>query len=367
MQLKKLDSVGLIAILFCARCFSALTYFPFTFSNSAAYMLGALLSAAIQLIILLPAAALGKKYAGCDPCTLAAGRSRTLGVAVALAYLAYFSFESFIDVGNFSFFMTNFFAGSVMRETAVVCFVLAAVYLAAMPGSTVGKTAQYAFICILLLIGVTFIGAGSHADFANFNIAQRDMTRTVLRAAKSETARCECLVLFVILMGSLDKDRSGSPPTHKTALIYLLLKTAAIEVTLTAVTLILGDYAFVTRLPFFSIASYSGSGISERGDAVFLFVWIFTGVVKLGVLLHCCAKCIKVIAPRVSFFRAAAGSAALPSAAAAAVTAAGSWEMFAYGEHGLWAIILLSAILPAFMLLMGRKEGYYGRAAAKAQ
>ncbi len=359
--MNKLTPLQMLAVLICARVFSMMTYFPFAYNNAFIYMLGALISTAVQALLMIPAVMFGRRMINDNPCTLAVSKNKIVGYLVTAAYMVYFMLTAFIVIGNFSYFMDYYFSGYIPRLIAVICIVLASVYLAQMKTGVLGKTASAAGACFILLTVIVVAGSMTNLRLYNFHLAETDLVNPLWNAAKAEFARGDSLVLFAFLLPQIkSRDRSAGSECGKTMWLYLGIKIFVLEIILALITVILGDFALVTKLPFFSLAAYSHTDMIERYDAAFLFVWVIITVVKLGIILHCAGSCIRIYAPKLSSMGAVTVSAVIPAAASLFYLLPHKWESIAYREGGSLWIIILAVVIPALMLVFVKKGGFAG-------
>lgn len=342
-ETNKLTPAALVCLLLCARSFATLTFFPANMTSGTAYIVSVLLSTALQGLILIPAAHLAAMTKS-DPCTLAFQRGQVFGRIVTCAFLLYFLYEAFYDIGSLAYFTDYFFSVNMPRIATVICCTLAAVYAARLNTETIGKTAQLAFAGVVLMLLIIAAGAAEDMDFTRFNLAVPDLPRVVGRSVLSETDRCECLVLFCFLSGHIQGDPAA------TAKKFIISKAIVISLIFSMVTAVLGSFALSARLPVFTLAASSENLITERSDAVFLLVWVFTGIVKLANLLHCAACCIRLLRPKTTALGSALAAGILPAAASAPMLLSYSWESIVYSEHSIAPIIILAFLLPLILL-----------------
>lgn len=342
-ETNKLTPAALVCLLLCARSFATLTFFPANMTNGTAYIISVLLSTTIQGLILIPAAHLAA-VAKSDPCTLAFRRNEIFGKIVTWAFLLYFLYEAFYDIGSMAYFTDYFFSVNMPRIATVVCCTLAAVYAARLNTEVIGKTAQFAFAGVVLMLIMIAAGAAEDMDFTNFNLAVPELPKVVGRSMLSETDRCECLVLFCFLSGYTQ----GDPAV--TAKKFILVKATVISLIFGMVTAVLGSFTLRSSLPLFTLAASSENLITERSDAVFLLVWVFTGIIKLANLLHCAACCIRLLRPRTTALGSALAAGIVPAAATLPILISYGWERIVYSEHSLAPIVVLAFILPLVLL-----------------
>lgn len=359
--MNKLTPLQMLSVLICARFFSMMTYFPFAYNNAFIYMLGSLISTVIQAVLMIPVVMFGRRMINDNPCTLAVSKNKPVGYIVTVAYMVYFMISAFMVIGNFVYFMDYYFSGYIPRLIAVICIVLASVYLGQMKTGVIGKTAVVAGACFILLTIIVVAGSITDLKLYNFHLAENNIARPLWNAVKAEFARGDSLVIFAFLLPEIKSrdNRSGSE-CGKTIWMYLGIKIVVLEIILTLITVILGDYALVTKLPFFSLAAYSQTDLIERYDAAFLFVWVIITVVKLGLLLSCSGKCIRIYAPALNSMGAVTLSAIIPAVFSLFYLLPHKWESLAYKEGGSLWIVMLAIVIPTFMLLFVKKGGFTG-------
>ena len=85
---------------------------------------------------------------------------------------------------------------------------------------------------------------------------------------------------------------------QKTSVYFLLTRLALVEIVLGFITMILGDYTLLAKLPFFALAAFSRTAIIERYDAAVMGVWVMLSVYKLGVYFHCSGRCLRYVFPK---------------------------------------------------------------------
>jgi hypothetical protein len=315
-------------------------------------MAGALISTCIQAVILLPAVIFGRTFENDNPCTLAFSEGRLFGGWITLHYLFFFLLSAFMLIGNFAYFADCFFAGYIPRVMAVICCTAAAVYIGQMNISVIGKTAVFGVTGFVLLSVLAVTGSFKGFTLVNFHLAQENLSSSVLSAVKSEFVRNSNLAALVFLMPDLkDKYKSG-----KTLWLYLVIKIIIIELAAALAVIILGDFAQSTPIPFFSLTAYAHTQIVERYDAGFMFVWVIIGLTELSVYLHCAARCIGFLFPKSEGFHQILWAAAIPAVVALAVLIPHKWESLAFGERGVWQVLVPAVILPLAVLIICYKS-----------
>ena len=103
MTKQKLSPAALICLLLCARSFTTLTLFPVGITGGLTYMTGALISTILQAFLLIPASKLAARTRK-SPYALAFERNKNFGRTVTIAFLLYFIYEAFRDIGDLAYF-----------------------------------------------------------------------------------------------------------------------------------------------------------------------------------------------------------------------------------------------------------------------
>lgn len=341
--MRKFTGFSLVCILLCARIFATLTFFPNHMESGLAYGIGAVISTLLQGILLIPAARLAQLCPE-GPCKAAMDKHRTLGTAITVCFMLYFMYEAFVDAGSMAYFTDYFFSVNMHRALTALCCTLAAVYLARLDTAVIGRTAQIAFFGMVGLILMMTLCSAASLDIMRLDLAVERPFEVIGRAVISETERCECLVLFTFLAG-----RSQSSP-QKSARHFLIAKGTLVGGLFILVTAALGAFGMRTKLPVFALASFSKNLITERSDAVFLLVWVFMGIVKLGVLIHCAAECLRLLFPSLDKMKSSLFCGVLPAFCALPLLLSYKWERFIYSEHSLVSVVGMSVIIPLILL-----------------
>lgn len=346
--MNKLRPLQLAVLMVCARCFSMMTYFPYTHSNTLIFMVGILLSGAFQTILLIPAVAVCQKRE-MGLCEIAAARSVAMGRVVTCFFLAYFAWDIFVTTGNFAYFSDQYFSDQISRIPVVICAVGVAAYLGLMSSQVLGKCAGIMFALFAVFTSVLLLSTVTQPDLTNFHLAQRDIGSTIIKDAKWELIRNRELVMLVFLLG----DVRGSKA--KAAYGYIAIKIVILEVVMAFVTLVLGELAVETDMPFFYLSCYANSSVIERYDAGFMSVWTIMAVLRIAVMLHCFARCLQKLSGRLSR-RSATITAIIPAAATIIVLSQRRWKSIAYLREPPLLIIAVAAIIPLAVALLRKNR-----------
>ena len=347
--MKKLTPLQLFAMLICSRAFSMMTFLPESTSNALELMLGIVLSTAFQLVIICVFAAFHKRFPNDDPCTLAASRSKIAGRAVCGAYLIYFLAVSFYVIGTFTYFMDHYFSDYIPRIIIVLSVTACGIYVGMAGLGVIGKTGSVLFAVFLAVTATLVISSLENFTFVDLHLAEKNVGSDITAAAVNEFARSSYLAVIVFLLPYV----KGS--AVKTSAYYLLARLVLVETVLGFITMILGDYTLLAKLPFFALAAFSRTAIIERYDAAVMGVWVMLSVYKLGLFFHCSGKCAGYIFPKLSHGTGVIAAAAVPAAAALLWLIPHKWESIAYSALSPLPLLVLSAVIPLCCILFVKK------------
>ena len=135
------------------------------------------------------------------------------------------------------------------------------IYVAMSGLGVIGKTGTVLFVLFLFVTSILVISSLEDFTFVDFHLAERNVGKGIFHSAVSELARSSYLAVIVFLLPSTKGNAA------KTSVYFLLTRLALVEIVLGFITMILGDYTLLAKLPFFALAAFSRTAIIERYDA----------------------------------------------------------------------------------------------------
>lgn len=353
---KGLGLSHLFGVIFCADLFTMLTFAPLSTENTAVVMLGIVLSALFQFVLMIPVAAFADRFGERGACEVSMEKNKLLGIIVTLAYLLFFLYSAFNCVGDLGYYTGYFFSYGSTLLIAPICFTLAGIYLASEHITAIGKTGLAVFAALIFAILAVNLSLIPKSSVSELHLAQDGIAASVLRCAKADISRCEFPVLFSFLLPKL-KNPGGK--NGAVSIWYIGLKLIVAEIIFGFMGMALGELTSLTKVPVFTAAAYADGGIIRRFDSFFLILWAITAMVKLGLLIYCSSKCVQVLLPKTQRFKAAVFSGMIPTACVMPILASYEWERFAYGSRSVVPLIIIAFIIPIFLLIFFGKEKSY--------
>lgn len=348
--MKKISSMQLIALLLCSKLFYIMTYVPDNGQNGAAFIISSIIVTGIQCIMIIPAVAFYKKNNGEGVFTFADSKSRTLGVCVSLIYLIASLFAICTTMGNLTFFLQFCFSDTYAPWAVIVILCASSFYICQMGISSLARTAG--IVVVVTLIGLTLVLTGfNHYDtFSGLNLAVEDPMSKILSPIPRTISNSHEIAAFVILLSALRNKPA------KTIYGYLSVKVVITIIAVLTVVLVLGDFAAISKLPFFSLSAFSQTKIIEHYEAFFMLIWTLCAIIKAALFAVCAQTCMKQIFPKLI----PAAASGIPLVISAIITIPllmkWKWEEISMDYIKLIFVIISVFIVPLILLLFKKRE-----------
>ncbi len=345
--MKKLSLPQLTAILLCCFMARIMTYIPHRNENPILMVAAELISCAAEFAILLPAAALYSRSREKGVLGSAGAVGKIVGKISAAAYLLFCMAALAASAANFTYYLRLSYSEYFPAGAVITVLSAAAIYTASSGVNACGKTSAAAVIITIVGIIFTIIGFDGEMNFRALNMAVSDRGTAVWEGVLKIFSRSREIVFFILFLPFL-KDRPV-----KTAASYLSLKFIISSLIIVVITIVLGDYAQISQLPFFTLSSYSKTNIVERYGALFLLFWTLCETAALAAILLCTLQCLKSLFPGIKSKGGILFSGAAAGAAAYILLLGGS-----RGEPSdkAYPVLLILAALPAVFLPFTRKQ-----------
>lgn len=353
--MKKITVPQLIFLLFFTRGFLSITYETSQFRpDGLTVMLAAAVSVGIQTALIIPVIIVAKKYPDRDILQVLFQKSRTAGILLSLVYLGYFAFETVHVMGDFSYFLKNYFFKYYNEAVLIIALALAALHSSTLGfGATARASTISAAVFIFTLLVIVFAVTGEF-DIYNLQHVYPDddnTFRNLLREVYDSLGRSVEMTALVFLLPHVKSNKAGS------SYGYLTVKLVFTELSALVVTAVLGNYARGLSMPFYTLSTYARTSVVERFDSIYMLVWTIAVFLKVVVLFYLGGICLKNVFPKLGQKTANAVAAAATAIPASALAVMNRWNsLFFRSPSGFATIILGSAIPLAVCLLRNRKK-----------
>ncbi|MGN1133575.1 MAG: GerAB/ArcD/ProY family transporter [Oscillospiraceae bacterium] len=280
----KITSAQFIAILICSKLFTIMTYMPSKEENGVLFSISVILVTMLMMLLVIPTVMFYKKTNGRDIV-------ETVGADI---YYLVLSVIAIINImGDLLFFLQYCFSDTYAYWAVIIVISAAAFYITAHNITTFARATAIILTFIIAVIAIVIFTFTHNMDFYQLNLAVRDPVYNVSKTFPKVISSSYELIAFVILLGNL----KSSPA--KTVYWYLGIQSAVTILVTLAVYVTLGDYVYISKLPFFSLSSFSSTRIIEHFEAVFMLVWTLAALVKISLFTICANKCLSKIVPNV--------------------------------------------------------------------
>ena len=197
-----------------------------------------------------------------------------------------------------------------------------------------------------------FVNTAADADITGLHLAQSDPGEGLVHNLSSQLSQSRELVLFVFLLSDL---KTGH---RRSAVFYIIIALCTAQSCICLAGIALGEFASETDTPLYYLSCLSSSGIAQRFDAGFMAVWTALGAIRLGVVIHCTARCVKRLFASFSNSLAAKILPLLPVALSVPVLYTRRWKTVVKFEESPYIIVSVVAAVPLvlFALMVKRRK-----------
>ncbi|MBQ9375907.1 MAG: GerAB/ArcD/ProY family transporter [Ruminococcus sp.] len=348
--MKKISSYQFIALLLCCKLFNIMTYIPAKTDNGTLVLITLVVTTIIEGVLLIPAIVFYNRHDGKGLLTFASSKSRALGLTLSLLFLLLCLWTIIQTLGDLTFFLQYCFSDTYSAWSVVIVTLAATLYVSQTGLSAVARATSIIVIITLLALAFIFTGFKHHIDFYELNLAVRNPAFEVLKSSPKFIASSKELALFVILLGALK-----SKPA-KTAFLYLGVKLFVSLISALTSIIVLGDFIYLSKLPFFTLSAYSQTTIVEHYEAISMMLWTLCALVKLSVFTISAGHCIHHIFPKAhsvlsyGVILVLAGSVTLP------IILDERWESIAAPNTEAIITATLITFVPLCLLLFKRRQ-----------
>lgn len=343
--MKNISTSQMIAIMICCLFSRLMTYTPQPNDNAVLLIVSEAITFVMCLLLVIPTIAIYKKSDGQSLINIGFAKNKIIGYIIAIIFLLFCLLNLIFTLGSFTYSLQYSFSQSYATWAVIIVFGLSAVYVASMGAPACARTA--AIIAVITIAGIALLmfGFNKNINFRMLNIANDHKVENILQGIKKSVAHSDELIFFLILIPYLK-----SKP-RKTMYSYLIIKLIITTIVFSSTSMVLGRYALTTKLPFFSLSSYSKTIIVERFDAFFLLFWTLSSVLRVSITIICILECSKIFLPKVRKEILSLSFTILCGVAAAYIIMSGKWEVNKFDSQRFIVIVALLLAIPISLML----------------
>lgn len=348
--MNKISSMQFIALLICSKLFSVMTFIPDKDENGASFIITVIVATALLCLMMIPSVAFYKKNKGEGFLTFAASKSRVLSISISIIYLIITILAIIKVMGDLSFFLQYCFSDTYAPWAVIIVISAASFYIAQLRLETLARTTGIVVTITFIGLALVMTGFHNHIDFLELNLALENPAFKIVKGIPRIFSDSYELIAFVILLHHLRKQPS------MTAYGYLTIKTIVITITVMAVTLVLGNYGLLTKLPFFALSAFSQTKIIEHFEAFFMLFWTLCAIIKISLFTLCAEECIKQIFPKLKYSVNKASVLIIAAAITIPLLMQEKWEGIRLINFQAVMIIIGIFVIPTILLIFKKRK-----------
>lgn len=350
----KISSLQFMALLICSKLFSVMTFIPDRNENGATFTITVIVATALLGLLIIPALAFYKKNNGESILTFSGSKSRGLSVVISGIYLIITLFALIKIMGDLAFFLQYCFSDIYAPWAVIIVIAAVTFYISGLSISTLARTTGIVVTVTFIGLALVLSGFHHHIDFIELNLAVENPTAKILSGIPRILSDSYELIAFVLLMQYLRKQ------SRLTVYGYLSVKAVIISITVLAVTLVLGNYALMTKLPFFALSAFSQTRIIEHFEAFFMLFWTLCAIVKLVLFTQCAGICLKELFPDLKDLVGKGAVLAISSAVTIPLLVLQKWEAVKFINLQAILIVIGIFVIPLIMLVFRKRSSSEG-------
>lgn len=269
------------------RMFSLFSYTSvyFTIENSSARFLGYFLGFLLSLAMYIPAYYIFKHKDGYNIIDYAKSLSAPMGKITAFLFYLVTIFIASITVSQFDFFITSTIYPNSPKLLFIVILVGVGIYFSTRGLEPIARVANIFFM--IFLFGLLFVGFMLSSKINTLNIVSPFYggLKPILSIAFTVAANNTPLIVYLLLKPNI-KEKN-----QKSYLSYIGISLVIFEIVVFLVVTVLGEYGGTKPFPVYSLISVTQGQILKRYDSLFMFIWIFTALIRFSIYFFLSCKC----------------------------------------------------------------------------
>ena len=267
-------------ILLSARLFALMTCTPVTSDKNplTVYMIGVLISTAIQAALIIPFLFLKNKFPDKSVTEIASLKGGFFSFIVSIIYFVFFFSSAIISVTRFEKFVGGVFFEKSSMLTGTFILIASAVYGSYSGIQGIARTSGIIFALFCFYIILQPLSSLNSINFLNLTFRADLYSGSILTAVMDDFSQSSQIILLAVLLPYLKNLNKGIAG-------YLIGKLVSVEIILFFAVTILGGYVSLVDYPFFSLAGFAVNSNFERLDAIYIFVWVLISFVNTSLLI----------------------------------------------------------------------------------
>lgn len=335
------------------RVFSQFAYTPINLTpeNGCPKFLGNLFGFILSLAMWIPGYLIYKKNENYSIIDYSKSVSPVVGkITAALFYFATASI-AIVTIAQFDYFITTTIYPNSPKLLYVVVLIGVGIYYSSRGLEPISRVANIFFSMFLIAILFVFGMLIFKGNYVNLITPFYNGFKPIFYMGYSVAAQNTPLIVMLLLKPNIKEEK------HNSYLTYIIISFIIFEVILFLIVTVLGEYAGSKPFPVYSLASVTQGAILKRYDSVYMFIWIFTALIRFSMFFYLASKCAMEFLPE-KIKNARTSITAIIILALSAITV---YNLNIFGRVVKFAtsgVILMSVgvVLPIILIFLKRKK-----------
>lgn len=351
--MKKISSFQLFSLLFITRAFLSVTYDARQNNLSVPLsMLSILVAIALECVLILPALNLAKIYPDRNILSHSYQLSRLFGKFVSVIYALFFIYETSRQLGFFSYFLNLQFFEFIPPWVIIIILGAGSMYGASCKINGIARACCVCMVVFFAMFFIIILGVTGKGDIYNIQSATpypNNLPKAFVTDVFNKIGRSDELVILPLCLKNAKNNSS------KAVYGYMFTKLLVMESLVFYSALILGNYASVLNLPFYTISTYAKTSIIERYDSVYSMVWTISTVMKNAVMIYYASVCLRNLFPKKAKISLGL-SGIIPIIFPCVLSLTYNFDSIFLRSPSSFATIFLCTIIPLFVLIVKKRS-----------
>ena len=288
-----ISSGQIFAVLLLMRSFTLMTYVPMTENGTgnAVQPAAIFVSCMLQALLVIPIIMLNSELPSASVCGIAEKRSRIFGIISRVIYGVFFLCAAANSVLGYCEFSQKLFFRTSGRIGFAVIMIITAGCCAYLGIEGIARSSSVMLTVFLILTALMTAFAFRNTDISEGLQKGVIFGSEFSRAVRGDIARSSELAAAAFLMKYSEKGIRRPLYAALTGKLILLVFVSY------SISVIAGNYAYITDFPFMSLSAFSDAVLFGRADAVFMSVWTISGILSAGVYVFIASDILSELLP----------------------------------------------------------------------
>ena len=284
---KIIGPLQMASLCILIRVFSQFAYTPINLTpeNGCPKFLGNLFGFLLSLAMWIPGYFIYKNNQNYSIIDYSKAVSPTVGKITAILFYFATASIAIVTVAQFDYFITTTIYPNTPKLLYVVILILVGIYYSSRGLEPMSRVANIFFAMFLIALVFVFGMLIFKSNYTNLITPLYSGFMPIMSMGYSVAAQNTPLIVMLLLKPNIKEEK------EKSYVSYIIITFIIFEIILFLIVTVLGEYAGSKPFPVYSLASATQGSILKRYDSIYMFVWIFTAIIRFSMFLYLSSKC----------------------------------------------------------------------------